>query len=346
MAQTFKPDNVTVLQSKNGDIPADATLLIQQSVIANSKVMQLGKIEPMEGLEKTFEVFVKGGGAYWVNETQKIPTAKSEFKRITMKAKKLAVILPVSNEYLNMKQSDFFEFMKDKIAEAFYKKFDEAVIVGHNNPFKQSIARSVADAGNNKEIPISYDSILGLEDALYENDIEPNAFISKVQNRTELRNAIQTVNGVSQSLYDRASNTIDGITTVDFKSEMLPKGALIAGDFDNLVYGIPQGMTFSVSDSAQLSTLSNADGSPVNLFEQDMQALRVTMYVACMIIKDEAFSALNLPKDNDVYGSMPGYDKTESTDVDAVNNSVSEGGKQGRKAVAPDTGDTDEKAKK
>ena len=56
MAQTFKPDNVTVLQTKTGEIPADATLLIQQSVIANSKVMQLGKVEPMEGLKKSFEV--------------------------------------------------------------------------------------------------------------------------------------------------------------------------------------------------------------------------------------------------------------------------------------------------
>lgn len=320
MAQTFKPDNVTVLQSKNGEIPEDATLLIQQAVIANSKVMQLGKVEPMEGLKKSFEVFVKGGGAYWINETQKIPTAKSEFKTITMEAKKLAVILPVSNEYLNMKMPEFFEFMKDKIAEAFYKKFDEAVILGSNNPFKQSIASSVASTGKNKTVAISYDSILGLEDALYENDIEPNAFISKVQNRTELRSAVKTAGGVSQSLYDRATNTIDGVTTVDFKSEVFPKGALIAGDFDNLVYGIPQGMTFSVSDSAQLSTLTNEDGSPVNLFEQDMQALRVTMHVACMIIKDEAFASLNLPADGKISATMPGQ-KVLSTDKDAVANS-------------------------
>lgn len=321
MAQTFKPDNVTVLQSKNGEIPSDATLLIQQAVIANSKVMQLGKVEPMEGLKKSFEVFVKGGGAYWINETQKIPTAKSEFKTITMEAKKLAVILPVSNEYLNMKMPEFFEFMKDKIAEAFYKKFDEAVILGSNNPFKQSIAASVATTSKNKTVAISYDSILGLEDALYENDIEPNAFISKVQNRTELRSAVKTVGGVSQALYDRATNTIDGVTTVDFKSEVFPKGALIAGDFDNLVYGIPQGMTFSVSDSAQLSTLSNEDGSPVNLFEQDMQALRVTMHVACMIIKDEAFASLNLPADGKISATMPGHEKVLSTDKDAVKNS-------------------------
>lgn len=321
MAQTFKPDNVTVLQTKNGEIPSDATLLIQQAVIANSKVMKLGKIEPMEGLKKSFEVFVKGGGAYWINETQKIPTAKSEFKTITMEAKKLAVILPVSNEYLNMKMPDFFEFMKDKIAEAFYKKFDEAVIAGHNNPFKQSIARSIATTGKNQNVAISYDSVLGLEDALYEDDIEPNAFISKVQNRTDLRNAVKTINGVSQSLYDRVTNTIDGVKTVDFKSEKFPKGALIAGDFDNLVYGIPQGMTFSVSDSAQLSTLSNEDGSPVNLFEQDMQALRVTMHVACMIIKDEAFSALKMPVDSDINATMPGHDKVLSTDEDAVSNS-------------------------
>ena len=54
---------------------------------------------------------------------------------------------------------------------------------------------------------------------------------------------------------------------------------------------------------------------------QDMQALRVTMHVACMIIKDEAFSALKMPTDSDIYATMPGHEKVLSTDADAVTNS-------------------------
>ena len=236
-----------------------------------------------------------------------------------MRAKKLAVILPVSDEYLKWGMSNFFEFMKPKIAEAFYKKFDEAVLLGKNNPFKQSLARSIATAGTNITGSIDYDTILDLEDKLYDNNIEPNAFVSKVQNHSALRKAVKTENGVATSLYDRVNGTIDGITTVNLKSDAMPKGSLIAGDFNYLYYGIPAGLEYSVSDQAQLSTLTNEDGTPINLFEQGMKALRVTMHVAALVVKDEAFAGLNMTTDDNVFETMPGHG-TNSTDPDAVKN--------------------------
>lgn len=317
MPQTFDPNNVTLLQKRDGSIPEKHAILMIQEIMQNSKVMQLGKYEAMDGLEKKFDVFVKGGGAYWVDETQKIPTTKSEWKTVEMRAKKLAVILPVSDEYLKWGMSNFFEFMKPKIAEAFYKKFDEAVLLGKNNPFKQSLARSIATAGTNITGSIDYDTILDLEDKLYDNNIEPNAFVSKVQNHSALRKAVKTENGMATSLYDRVNGTIDGITTVNLKSDAMPKGSLIAGDFNYLYYGIPAGLEYSVSDQAQLSTLTNEDGTPINLFEQGMKALRVTMHVAALVVKDEAFAGLNMTTDDNVFETMPGHG-TNSTDPDAV----------------------------
>ena len=317
MPQTFDPNNVTLLQKRDGSIPEKHAILMIQEIMQNSKVMQLGKYEAMDGLEKKFDVFVRGGGAYWVDETQKIPTTKSEWKTVEMRAKKLAVILPVSDEYLKWGMSNFFEFMKPKIAEAFYKKFDEAVLLGKNNPFKQSLARSIATAGTNITGSIDYDTILDLEDKLYDNNIEPNAFVSKVQNHSDLRKAVKTENGVATSLYDRVNGTIDGITTVNLKSDAMPKGSLIAGDFNYLYYGIPAGLEYSVSDQAQLSTLTNEDGTPINLFEQGMKALRVTMHVAALVVKDEAFAGLNMTTDDNVFETMPGHG-TNSADPDGV----------------------------
>ena len=51
-------------------------------------------------------------------------------------------------------------------------------------------------------------------------------------------------------------------------------------------------MSYKLDESAQLSTLKNEDGTPVNLFEQELVALRVTMDVGFMIVKDEAFAKL------------------------------------------------------
>lgn len=291
MTQTWNPDNVTVYEKKDGTIPAKQNKLILQEVMENSKVMQLAKFEEMDSKEKTFEFFAKGPGAYWVGEGEKIQTSKPEWQTATMVAKKLGVIIPCSREYLHYKLPEFFEMMKPKIAEAFYRKFDAAAITNVENPFPQSVEESVTAADHSIPGDINYDNVLALEDLLTEDDFEANAFISTKKNRSTLRGANKIENGVVvETIYDRSANTIDGLPVADLKD--LEKGNLYAGDFDYMYYGIPFGLSYKVDESAQLSTIQNADGTPVNLFEQELCALRVTMDVAFMIVKDEAFGKI------------------------------------------------------
>ena len=56
--------------------------------------------------------------------------------------------------------------------------------------------------------------------------------------------------------------------------------------------GTPYNITFKISEDAQISTVKNADGTPVNLYEQELIALRATMDFAFMTVKDEAFAKL------------------------------------------------------
>lgn len=290
-AQTWNPDNVTVFEHKDGTIPDKYNDLILKDVMEGSKVMQLAKYEEMDSKEKKFEYFAKGPGAYWVGEGEKIKTSKPQWLDAKMVAKKLGVIVPCSRELLSYKVSDFFDKMKPKIAEAFYKKFDEAVIMNMDNPFPQSLEESIMESGNSISTGLTYDNILALEDILSDGDFDVNAFISTKKNRSTLRNVQKIENGVVvETLYDRANNTLDGYPVVDLKS--LEKGTLYAGDFDYMYYGIPYGMSYKISEEAQLSTLTNEDGTPVNLFEQELVALRVTMDVAFMIVKDTAFAKL------------------------------------------------------
>ena len=290
-AQTWNPDNVTVFEHKDGTIPEKYNRLILKEIMQNSKVMQLAKYEEMDSKEKKFEYFAKGPGAYWVGEGEKIRTSKAQWLQVKMVAKKLGVIIPCSREFLHYKMSDFFEVMKPKIAAAFYKKFDAAAILNVENPFLHSVDKSVTETGNVIEGELNYDNILGLEDLLTDEDYDVNAFISTKKNRSTLRNAHKIQNGVIvESLYDRSANILDGNPVVDLKD--LDKGTLYAGDFDYMYYGIPYGMNYKISEEAQLSTLTNEDGSPVNLYEQELVALRVTMDVGFMIVKDGAFAKL------------------------------------------------------
>lgn len=294
--QTFSPDKVLVSEKKDGTFTKKMTDIIMKDVAENSVVMQLGQYHEMDGLqEKTVYVQTDGVSAYWVNETEKIKTDKPEVVPVTLKAHKLGIILVASREALNYTWEKFFEDMKPQIVEAFYTKIDEAGLLGHETPFANSVAKSAKDSSQVVVGPINYENLLKLEDKLYEADINPNAFVSKIQNRSALR---ESRDGDKKTIYDKATNTIDGITTVDLKTKQFKKGDLLAGDFNSLIYGVPYNINFKISEEGQISTMKNSDGTPINLFEQEMVAIRVTMDIAVMVTKANAFAKLTASAEN------------------------------------------------
>ncbi|MGJ8428361.1 phage major capsid protein [Staphylococcus haemolyticus] len=289
--QVFNPDHVMMHEHKEGELLNDFNQPILLDILQNSKIMQLGKYEDMNGKsEKEFTYWADKPGAYWVGEGQKIRTTKPSLVSAKMRSHKLGVIVVASREFLNYTYSQFFEAMKPQIAEQFYKKFDEAGLLNVDNPFAQSVEQSVTTSGNVVNGPITLENVLALEDELLEHDVEANAFLSKTQNRTALR-GVRDEN-TKESYYDRSSNTLDGLPVVDLKSDEIKKGDLYAGDFNKMFYGIPYNMSYKISEDGQLSTVQNKDGSPVNLFEQELIALRVTMDVAFHIADDNAFAKL------------------------------------------------------
>lgn len=294
--QTFNPEKVLVSEKKDGTFTKKMTDIIMKDVAENSVVMQLGQYHEMDGLqEKTVYVQTDGVSAYWVNETEKIKTDKPEVVPVSLKAHKLGIILVASREALNYTWEKFFEDMKPQIVEAFHTKIDEAGLLGHETPFANSVAKSAKEASQVVVGPINYENLLKLEDKLYEADINPNAFVSKIQNRSALREARD---GDKKTIYDKANNTIDGITTVDLKSKQFKKGDLLAGDFNSLIYGVPYNINFKISEEGQISTMKNQDGTPINLFEQEMVAVRVTMDIAVMVTKANAFAKLTASAEN------------------------------------------------
>jgi phage capsid family len=294
--QTFNPEKVLVSEKKDGTFTKKMTDIIMKDVAENSVVMQLGQYHEMDGLqEKTVYVQTDGVSAYWVNETEKIKTDKPEVVPVSLKAHKLGIILVASREALNYTWEKFFEDMKPQIVEAFYTKIDEAGLLGHETPFANSVAKSAKDSSQVVVGPINYENLLKLEDKLYEADINPNAFVSKIQNRSALR---ESRDGDKKTIYDKANNTIDGITTVDLKSKQFKKGDLLAGDFNSLIYGVPYNINFKISEEGQISTMKNSDGTAINLFEQEMVAIRVTMDIAVMVTKANAFAKLTASAEN------------------------------------------------
>src|SRR5690606_391758 len=178
MAATFNPDNVLLQDRMTGAIPREYGTAIIEDVMENSVMMNLAQYEPMTKQEKTFGYLADGVGAYWVGEGEVIQTSKPQWLEATMKAHKLGVIVPVSREFLTYTLPQFFQTVRPLIAEAFYKKFDDATILNAANPFAQSIEESAVAAGNVITGDIDYANFDALIGSLEDNDVDVNAFIS------------------------------------------------------------------------------------------------------------------------------------------------------------------------
>ncbi|NYS32820.1 phage major capsid protein [Streptococcus danieliae] len=304
MPQAFNPDTVLLSDSLGKEITSEhITELFTDSLVQTSKVVQLGQKVEMDG--KMVRKGVEVGqltDAYFVGEGQKIGTAKVQTKSYVLESRKLAVILPVTEEVLNYTWTDYFESIKDKIVDLFNKKIDGAAFLGlHGNPFGANVLASAKKAGNVVSGDITLDSIYDVED---KSDKDPNAFVGhRTVNRT-LRSIVDKVNG-GQHIFEKPANPnatgeLDGLPYAQLQlqdGQTYPAGTLITGNFNGLVYGIPNGtnLRLKIADQATLSKVQNdgtLDSGDVHLFEQDMQALRAIFEIAVAIPNDEAFAAI------------------------------------------------------
>lgn len=304
MAQKFNPDTVLVSDSLGKEITSEyITDIFTDSLVQTSKVIQLGQKVEMDG--KMVRKGVEAGAltdAYFVGEGQKIGTAKVQTKSYVLESRKLAVILPVTEEALNYTWTDYFESIKDKIVDLFNKKIDGAAFLGlYGNPFGANVLASAKAASNVVSGDITLDNIYAVEDT---PEKEPNAFVGhRTINRT-LRSIRDDVNG-GQHIFEKPANPnatgeLDGLPYAQLQlqdGQTYPAGTLITGNFNGLVYGIPNGtnLRLKIADQATLSKVQNdgtLDSGDVHLFEQDMQALRAIFEIAVAIPNDEAFAAI------------------------------------------------------
>jgi HK97 family phage major capsid protein len=297
---TFTPGNVMLQNAKTGAVPKDEGKLVLKDFMTQATVTKLAKYEPMTKPEKEFSYLATGPGAYWVGEGERIQTSKATWLTAKMVSKKLGVILPVSKEFLRYSVSEFFTEMRPAIAEAFAIKFDQAALFGINSPFGagMSVFERAGSQGNTiaRDNSLSlYDQISDLMALVEDADKDPNGFVTIRKFKKNIRNTKDSDgNPIFQDATQATAAQLVGqpLGYVDAKSWDYTKALLLAADWDMTRYGIPQGMEYKISEDATLTTLQDENGDPINLFERDMFALRVTQQVGFMTLADEGFAAM------------------------------------------------------
>ena len=190
--------------------------------------------------------------------------------------------------------------IRPKIAEAFYKKFDQAALFGTQSPYAagHSILAAATAAGNtvaHDDAVSLYPQLNGLIGLVEDNEIDPDGIATVRSLKQVFRGELDST---GRPIYVKGDGTAPDdilglpIAYVNGSSFDKTKAVAMTGDWDYARFGILQDIEYSISEEATLTTVVDEGGVPLNLFERDMFALRATMHVAFMVLKDEAFAVL------------------------------------------------------
>ena len=287
---------MTMLKDQlQGFVPVEQAKEIMKEIARGSSILRLSKVESMESDTKKFPVMTEGPGAYWVGESERISTSEAKWIFPEMHAKKIAVIIPVTKEKLNDTTINVFEELKPAIAEAFYKAIDAACLFGTNSPFAKNIFKSAVDADNfiidgTSTLDLDVSDVMALvEDA----GLEVNGFAAHYGIKNRLR---KLRDGSGNQLF------VNGVDQKEFYNEPIEfsrngawdktKADIIAADWTKSLVGIREGLDYEILKEATLQGTLGADNKPISLAEQDLIAIKATMRLGFLPIKDDAFSIL------------------------------------------------------
>lgn len=295
MADTkYLKDNLT------GFVPTPTAAEIIQDVTRGSSILRLSKVQPMESETVKIPVMVSGPGAYWVGETERIQTSVAQWIFPELVAKKIGVIVPVSKEKLNDSTINVFATVQPYIAEAFYKAIDAACLFGTNSPFAKNIyevaktANAVIKEGTNTKLDLDISDVMALVESAGH---DANGFAAGY----DLKNSLRKLrDGNGNQLYVAG---VDEETLYSQPIEFSRNGAwdktkarAIAADWKYSVVGIRDQIQYEVLKEATLQSVTMGDDKPLSLAENDMVAIKATMRIGFLPVKENAFAVL-APKD-------------------------------------------------
>ena len=258
-------------------LPVDVSNEILQKAQENSAIMKLARQIALPGRGTSINVITSDPEAAWVGETAAKTVANPGLSTKVMRAYKLAVIVPFSNEF-RRDVSALYDALIERLPAALGKKFDYTVFHGAApgsdfDTFASVTAQSLASdvyAGL-----VAADTDIALHGGVC------NGYVLSAQGRGILLGATDQdkrplfINNVAEGAVPVVLGARTELSKAAFKSGS-PSVIGYAGDWTQALYGIVEGVKIDYSSDA---TLKLSDDSTINLFQQNMFAVRAEIEV-------------------------------------------------------------------
>ena len=267
----------------NYPLPNDVSSEIIQKTQEASAVMQLARQIELPGRGIEIPVILSDPTAEWVSETGLKPVSTPTLDKKIMTAYKLAVIVPFSNEF-RRDEAALYNALVGRLPGVLAEKFDATVFhgtaPGSNFDTLAACTAPSFDAAN----PGEYKALVAADGDIADHDGVNNGYVISPKARNVLLSAVDGndrplfINSVAEG----AIPMILGVRTLQSKGAYkagTPNVLGFAGDWSKAVYGVVEGINVGYSEDATLTVGSGQSASTINLFQQNMFAVRVEMEV-------------------------------------------------------------------
>mgnify|MGYP002525246810 CR=1 FL=1 len=266
-------------------LPSEVSNEIIQKTQEGSVIMQLARKVNLPGRGIEIPIITADPAPAWVGETEAKPVSNPTLNKKTMRGYKLAVIVPFSNEF-KRDMASLYDVLVSRLPAVLGEKFDNTVFGGTQAP-----GDSFDSLGDVTAHSLASDVYQGLLDA--DTQIALNGGINTDYVISPQAKGIllgeKDDNGrplFINSVAEGAIPMILGVPTKTTKAAYItgsPKTVGFAGQWDKAWYGIVDGLTIDISTEA---TLDLGGGSVINLFQQNMFAVRAEIEVGFVADKD------------------------------------------------------------
>ena len=259
-------------------LPTEVANEILQKTQEGSVVMQLARRISLPGNGLTIPVITSDPEASWVGETAAKPVSNPGLSTKVMRGYKLAVIEPFSDEF-RRDYATLYNALIQRLPAILGEKFDNTVFGGTAKPgsdfdnFAGVTAQSLASD--------VYGGLVAAETDIALHGGITNGYAISPQMKGVLLSALDKndrplfINNVA----DGAIPVVLGSKTYQSKGVFIygnPSIIGFVGDWTKAMYGVVEGVNITISDEA---TLTLADSSTINLFQNNMFAVRAEIEI-------------------------------------------------------------------
>ncbi len=275
----------TATNRTNIELPTQVSIEILQKAQEQSAIMTLARKIALPGWGLTIPVITSDPEAEWVSETGVKPVKNPGLSKKVMQAYKLAVIVPFSEEF-RRDTTQLYNALVNRLPLALAQKFDATVFHGAapGSNFDTLAGVTAQNLGGEDG---AWKALVDADMAIANANADLNGFVisptargillSETDNQGRPLFVNSTAEGAVPVILGR--RTVSSRAAYKAAAGATPAVVGFAGDWTQAMYGIVQGMNVSVSDQATLTVGTGNDQTTINLWQQNMFAVRAEIEV-------------------------------------------------------------------